>query len=344
MSESTEEKPLLRFTRSNFLKKTAALGVTLAVASLYSPSNTKEGHRHKDEGHIEGLPEITQAEFGYITQQSVLDFDRVLGLNISTREVIQKTHLVNLAEYQDALSKNETSYVPGNELVLSAYTSNADSPSGKAIFFYKGAIDHLSRRLPNTNEGQKARVDIIELNVDHELAHWTSAAYPSLEIHNLVFDKIVRDLPAYKGKSITPRMIEGATVQAYADGRKTNVFHNLEEAEAHLIGKYVFDHRGRPVSALSADKIPQAKDSDIFPVISHLVVLLRRLQHHEVNFENSLKMLARLRTEPGGREKFCKIIGEEFRVPAEDQLFFGLNLLYSIDVMDVPGFKRLMGL
>jgi len=42
-----------------------------------------------------------------------------------------------------------------------------------------------------------------------------------------------------RGKQITPDMVMGAEVKAYADGVRKSTFENLEESEAFIIGDFV---------------------------------------------------------------------------------------------------------
>lgn len=355
MAESTEaptetNTPILnrQVSRRSFLRG-AVLAVAAAVVAGVAVGRSGQPGQSKDEKKPthEILPDITEEEVKGIAKRTVADFNRVLGLNISEEQVIKGIHLVNTeGEYRQILSNiGDEDFVDQAIKHSSAVTTPTGSTYGKSIFIYKKAVDKISeeQKLPNNEYGLKGRVNNLEWLVAHELAHWSAAAYPSKEIYDTFFGEIVRNAPEFKGKVIEPRdpqrkevLIEGIGLRALVDGKKTTIFHPLEEAEAFIIGENVFKNKSIPVVG---GPFPKHFDQDFFVQANYLLLLLDKLGNR--NHDENLKRLAKLRTQIGGQEEFCRIIGQNFDVLPEDQLSFGLRFLYLINYRNVPALNKL---
>ena len=138
-----------------------------------------------------------------------------------------------------------------------------------------------------------------------------------------------------RGKQITPDMVMGAEVKAYADGVRKSTFENLEESEAFIIGDFVAKKRGRPQIATYLTASDMGIESQ--------VNLIRDLQGRiGFDLDNGVRMLAALRGEIGGRERYGRFIGEKFGIVEKDRLFFSMSLLHAINIGDTNMYQRLI--
>lgn len=285
---------------------------------------------------ITRLPEVTETNIKNIAKRCIGDFNRVLGFRIPEEEAVSKVNLTaDLKTYQDIIKESDIDYQPTDEKDRPGITTDSHHSRGKQIFLYKSAIDEMTKALPATEQGSKAREDFIEWVINHELSHWVASNYPSAQLHSLVYEKMFAGTDQLRGKQITPDIVVGAKVKAYADGVRKSVFQSLEEAEAFVIGDFVTKRRGRP----QVGTFITASDMEIQPQVDLLLDLLRRIGP---NPDDAIKTLASIRTEVGGREKYGKIIGQKFGVVENDQLFFSMSLLYAIDGGDRNLYQRLV--
>lgn len=282
------------------------------------------------------LTELTESDIKTIARRSIKDFNRVLGLAIPEEEAVSKVNLIgDLKTYQDIIAESEIDYQPTDEKDRPAITTDSYHSRGRQIFLYKGAIDDMTKYLPATERGTKAREDAIEWIVNHEFSHWVTPNYQSAELHSLVYERMFATLAGFGGRQITPDTVVGAKVKAYVDGVRKSTFQVLEEAEAFIIGDFVTKRRGRP----QAGSFITASDMFIQPQVDLLLEFLRKLGP---NIDDTIKTLARMRTEVRGREKYGRFIGEKFGITENDQLFFSMSLLYAIDTGDRNLYQRLV--
>ncbi|EKD86597.1 MAG: hypothetical protein ACD_37C00224G0003 [uncultured bacterium] len=217
------------FSRRDLIK----VGVVAGVSALLGGCSVKVETTKR-------LPEITEGDVKTIALRCISDFNKVLGLSIPEKDAASKVHLVSdLALYQNILKESEIDYQPSNEKDRPGITTDSSFSSGVQIFLYKDAIDELTRSLPATEQGIRARENLVEWIIYHEFSHWSASNYPSVELHDLVYGKMFANDKNIRGKQITPDMVMGAEVKAYADGVRKSTFENLEESEAFIIGDFV---------------------------------------------------------------------------------------------------------
>lgn len=314
-----------KLSRRDLIKCGIAVGVNALLGGCSSKTET-----------IKRLPEITEGDVKTIALRCISDFNKVLGLSIPERDAASKVHLVtDLALYQDILKKSESGYQPTNEKNRPGITTDSSYSSGKQIFLYKDAIDELTGSLPASEQGIGARENLVEWIIYHEFSHWSASNYPSIELHDLIYGKMFVNDRNIRGRQITPDMVVGAEVKAFVNGIRKTTFENLEESEAFIIGDFVAKKRGRPqiVTYLTSS------DMGIEPQVN----LIRDLQGRiGLDLDNGVKLLAALRGETGGRERYGRFIGEKFGIVETGRLFFSMSLLNAINIGDANMYQRLI--
>lgn len=328
-----------KVTRKKFIH---GLGLAAGAISLYGcgiqPTPTQERKTNLTPLTKEkrSLPEITDREIKTIASRCIGDFNRVLGFNLPN-ETSEKTNLVNsLQQYQSIIGEQETDYVLTNEKNRPGITTDRTHSKGKQIFLFKDAISEMTKNFPNTVEAIKGREDILEWIINHELAHYATSNYESSVLHNLVFGRMFANQSFFKGKDIKPDLVFGAKIRAFADNRRVAGFQNLEETEAFIIGDYVT----RQTKKQRLVSFPEPEELGIEKQVLLLTDLLKKLNP---NSNEAIIMLALLRSQTGGREKFGTMIGGKLtKVETQsDQLFAGMSILYAIDMGDPKLYQQL---
>lgn len=299
-----------------------------------TPRRTPTPTLPKIEGK-EGLPSLTEREIQEAAAIVVEDYNRVLDLSLDQDEVKEQVVLVKeLEEYQAILKRVEEGYEAGDELKRPAIATHERSPYGRKIFLYQKAIEAMTSRLPNNEKGRQARADFIRFVITHELGHWLGACYESEALHDLIFQKIFKK--SFAGKNIKNGFVKGAEIKATVDGVEKAALQNLEEAEVVVISEFVIKNRADP-------KIVVPPSVEEFGIKTQHELLLDLLNKLNPDLNQSIKTLARLRMQEGGREKFCRLIGEKFNARPGDQLFFGLVVLLAIDYADIEIYQKHCG-
>ena len=346
MDLSGEKLLQRRLSRRGFLKATgeAALGVGAVVLFGCTTNKKPETPTPKmpevkipqGEQNLGKLPELTELQVKDIARIATADFNKVLGFQLSDDEIVEKTNLVpTLEKFQEIVAVSEESYVPKNEIDRAAITSDSRSIHGREIFLNKLSLEQTTSELPNSEQGKSAKFEFVEFIEIHELTHFISSAYRSDQLHDLVYGKMLANIAAFKDKNVQMQFVEGAEVHGLVDGKQVSTFQKLEEAEAFLIGEMVMRKRGKNQTV----SWPKAKDVGAEVQADLLKNLLSKLGRGDV--DENLKTLAHLRSEEGGREKFCQLIGERFKIPTQDQLFFSMSVLFAIDLGDRQLYQNL---
>lgn len=282
-----------------------------------------------------GLPPLTESEVKEVAKTSIKDVNRVLGLQISEDDAVANVLLVpTLEEYQKIWIADGASF-PENRLPSEALTTHVYNPNGKKIFLSRPIIDQITKALPSSNEGKNARQEHLEFILDHEFIHWSANSYTSQEIYDVLFRNMFVNHRDYKGKDIKNLGIQGTQVVVEIDGKKIPFFGNLEETEAILISRYVFTNP----KIGTTRQLQGTEEGKYANQINMLRTLLGRVYP---DLTEGIKTLAQLRTEKGGREKFCRQIAQFYKVQPELQLYFGLSLLYTIDTGDTNTYQQLL--
>jgi hypothetical protein len=132
------------------------------------------------------------------------------------------------------------------------------------------------------------------------------------------------NVPGLAGKSLPVGIVHGAEIKTNVDGVEKSAFQNLEEAEAIVTGGYSFDHN--PNKKIVID------NPNYFGLQAKMLRdLLTKLPG---GFDTSVKTLASLRMQPGGRERWMKEIANAFSIPAGDAYLFSGSVFYAIDSGD----------
>lgn len=188
--------------------------------------------------------------------------------------------------------------------------------------------------MPNNEEGRAGRIDFIRFIIGHELGHFLSVSYDSEELQELVYGQIFRQ--AIENKLFQPGYVEGAEIKAIVDGRMIAVLQNLDEAEVVLINQFVVNNRGER-------KIVIPVSPEELGVKDEYELLLDLLAKLNPDLKQSIRILAELRSQNGGREKLCRLVGQKFNAKEENQLLFGLAVLLAIDFKDIQSYEKNCG-
>lgn len=330
-------------SRRNFLKGSLELGAGIGSLILFGACKTDKNSDNKIfQPPLETKPGtgpsatevLSEDRLKEITRGDIRDFAKNLNLQLSEDEIVGNIVLVPTIQAFQAIQASNPAYVPRDEISTPAITTDAKSNYGQKMFFNKASLDHLVNQAPPQLRPQ-AQVDLIHWVNAHELAHLTAAYYESDELHSMVFEKMLVNHPEIKGKKVEKGFVFGARVYAYVDGKIKNIFQSLEEAEAQAIRFFIVGKRSVPLSIT----IPNSSEG--LGVKTQVDLLNDLLSKMGGPYENNLKTLAKIRTEIGGREKFCRLIGEKFNIHPDEQLFFGMSVLFTIDLADSAGYQTL---
>lgn len=349
MTEPVKERVI---TRRRLLGEAAAGAGTVVLfgGCLISPDTPLASHkaefptsqlaprasaRPTQERTLTRLPELTQQDIDIAAKQAVRDFSTVLGIPLPEDFSKNVVLVMSLEDYQKIIAGEEVGYVPNDELTRIAVATESTNPYGHKIFLYKGAVDHVSRSILPNERGRQGRIDHIEHVLVHELAHFVAKEYRSDELFQLVYGKMLANHREIKGKHVDQDIVVGAEIKVVVDEVLKSPFDNLEEAEATIIQTFVTRKRGRPQLASA----PTAEDIGVKAQFDLLSDLVRRLGNDP---DEHVKKLATLRMEEGGREIFARSIGERYTIPQADQLFFGMSVLYVINIGDRRGYEQLV--
>ncbi len=312
----------MTMTRKEFLKATMVTG--LAIGTGMALEGCTPGTPRIEDQAIAGLTQNTLEQIAGIT---AYDYSQTLGIDLSAETAKSRVMLIDdLSKYQDLIRSAEVDYYPSDEMNRLAITI------GPIIYVYKPSFMAITRSFDNSLVAREARGEMVEFILTHEFTHGLAPEYPSAILNQIVYGKMLSDI--FRGKTIEPSVVSGAEVMAIVDGVRKSVFQNLDEAESVTIGRYVMDHRGR-------------KNLFAYPPYAGLeqsLSMFKQLLQKMGNPDETLKQWAKLRTQVGGREEICKWIAKTFhkdQLSEEDQLFFALSVLYTIDVADANAFQHL---
>lgn len=272
--------------------------------------------------------ELDQAEVSRIARLAINDYNRVLGLNVNAEKAVSSVQMVaTLSEYQNILKNMDDSYIPQDETNRIAVTDD----KRKKIYIYKPGYDFYTKTLPQTEQGKQGREEFLEKILTHELAHWAAPEYMSPEIHKVVYGTMLANLPNNKGKPTEDLGVQGAKIYAKVGGEKRTNFKRVEEAEADLISNHVMLKRGKPKTI----NYPDIGLANRLRLLGDLIIKLGP------DANENVKNLAQLRGQEKGREAICGLIGKTHNKPSSDHLFFGMSVLYAIEVGDETLYRQL---
>lgn len=311
----------------------------LATTALISPAAyflLKDGESTPNE------TEITQDGLEKVTKRCVEDFNRLFNIDINNQEITNKVKLVSTnQEFQQIAIQDKTKEYKDSIGHRLAVNMDESSPFGKMIFVNKEAIEETLtsiKREPNYNF---LRDEQIEMVMKHELAHFTAKRYMSPALHTVVYGTMFANEPLFRGKRLKESYVQGAGIVTFIedDPIGKNPFSTLEEAEAFIIADFAMRARGRKLSIVPF--LPE--DHGISDQATLLTRVLSRISKDPFT---SIPMLQRFRLQEGGRETFCSAIAKaypELGVPREQELFFGMSVLYTVAKGDARSFEAIAG-
>ncbi len=279
--------------------------------------------------------QLTDAEIKEVAGNALVDYNNVLETNLP-EEVVKNDVIVlsDLAQYQQIIAQNEEGYVPQDEIQRPAITTDPDRNNQRKIYIYSPSLAYFARSLPANDEGRQGRRELVKSLFTHEFTHYNTKPYDSPELKRVVYEQMMGNV--MRGHLVeSGGYVNGAVVEAKVDGKIGGFYHNIEEVEASLIGDYVMrqsEHRF-PLTHFVAESLGLGVQANLYKE------MLAKL---DSNTANNMRNLSRFRTEEGGRENFGRLIGSKFNIPSADQLIFGMNLLYVIDLGNRAAYDRLI--
>lgn len=314
------ERTASTVSRRDFLQKAAVFATGSAGLLLLGCESPRQNPQRSTELPFRPLPEFTEADLNRIAKFALEDYAK-MGASIDKESALSSFLFVpNLSKLIPEQKDQFCSLMPCQDEYLGGYTNHTVNK----IFIPKDGIDIITKDAPDSGQNRYLRDAFVRISSVHELTHWNVLKYsPSDELYFLTVNYFSKHNPEIEDPSKFERYrVTGATVNGRGIDQDNffTAFRGLEEAEAELISKYAV-----------GETIQRAT----FPYMAidykeHKALLADLLKSVNPNYAESIKTLARLRTQEYGREDFMRLVGSKFETNPEKHLETGFNILAAI--------------
>lgn len=320
---------------SAVLLSATAAGVYSVAGPDSSRGTSAEATRTSDLSLLP-LPELRGED---VTSQALLaasEYTRLTGVPVDGERLKES---ISFAPNYSKMDSQEKEKFCGRGLEIKCREASAITKDADNIFFYKDGIDALFLNPRNTELARNHRNEAILWVLLHETSHWigdTHTTTPSDELYQLVVKYFGEKSPFIKESKYVKGDISGAVISG-KDTTSTGffgVFNGVDEAEAENNARYILQNRGAKTYA----NFENPNDMYVLEQRKMLEDLYKKLNP---DYGASIRWVAQMRVQQGGREEIFKTVGKRFGASESSALELGFRIYFAIDRGDFTTYREL---